>query len=186
MWFEQIVRRETGCATYMVGCAEVGECAVYDPLWDPAPYEAMAQSHGCRIRYVIDSHSHADHVSGARRLVENTGAELILPVLAEIEYSATRVSDRDRLEIGGVTLEMVHTPGHRPEQMSVLITDHSRSEDPVCMLTADFLMVGDMARPDLAQGGVEGARIMFDQAIPALADLPDFLEIYPGHTAGST
>ena len=185
MWFETILRRETGCAAYMVG-ADNGECAVFDPLWDVQPYIDIAMAKASRIRYIIDSHSHADHVSGARRLAAATDGELILPELAEITYEATRVKGGDELEMGEVTLGIVHVPGHRPEQVNLLVTDHSRGDEPWCILTADFLLVGDVARPDLAQAGEEGAKTIFDVAIPAIADLPDFVEVYPGHVAGST
>jgi glyoxylase-like metal-dependent hydrolase (beta-lactamase superfamily II) len=185
MWFKQIVREETGCAAYIIG-ADSGECAVFDPLWDIEPYLKAARSKKSRIRYVIDSHSHADHVSGARPLAEHTGAELVLPQLADLTYPARRVAHRERLSLGDVTLEVLHVPGHRPEQINLLVIDHTRGEEPWCMLTADFILVGDVARPDLAQGGVEGAQVMFDQAFPRLASLPDFVEIYPGHVAGST
>ncbi len=185
MWFKQIVREETGCAAYMIG-ADNGECAVFDPLWDIEPYLQTARSKGSRIRYVIDSHSHADHISGARRLAAQSAAELVLPELAEITYPARRVADGERLPLGDVTLEIVHVPGHRPEQINLLIIDHTRGEDPWCMLTADFILVGDVARPDLAQGGVEGAHALWDRAFPRIAGLPDFVEVYPGHVAGST
>jgi glyoxylase-like metal-dependent hydrolase (beta-lactamase superfamily II) len=186
MWFEQIVRSETGCAAYVVGSSESGECAVYDPLWDIEPYLAAAASHDSTIRYIIDSHSHADHVSGARRLAKVTDADLVLPALADITYEAKRVEGGDRIRMGEVGMEMFHAPGHRPEQLCLLITDHSRGEQPWCILTADFLLVGDLARPDLAQSGVEGAETLFDEALPALATLPPFVEVYPGHVAGST
>ena len=186
MWFESFVRAETGCAAYMVGAHDSHECAVVDPLWDVEPYVRAAARKGARIRYVIDTHSHADHVSGARRLTEATGAELVLPELAEVTYEATRVRDNDRIRLGEVSLDILHVPGHRPEQINVLVTDHSRSDDPWCLLTADFVLVGDVARPDLAQSGEEGARTLFDVAIPRLRSLPDFVEVYPGHVAGST
>ena len=86
MWFETLIREETGCAAYMIGCQATGQCAVFDPVWDVQPYLDMAEHKLSNIRYIIDSHSHADHVSGARRLAEATGAELILPELAEITY----------------------------------------------------------------------------------------------------
>jgi glyoxylase-like metal-dependent hydrolase (beta-lactamase superfamily II) len=185
MWFESVLRQETGCVAYMIG-ADSGESAVFDPLWDVAPYLELARRKSSKIRYVIDSHSHADHVSGARRLAEATGAELVLPELTEVTYDAKRVKGGDRLELGEVTLEVIHTPGHRPEQISLAVIDHSRGDEPWCLLTADFLLVGDVARPDLAQGGEEGAQTIFDVAIPAIAGLPDFVEVYPGHVAGST
>lgn len=186
MWFEQIVRKQTGCATYLIGSLEAGACAVFDPLWDVQPYLAAADEQSAKIRYVIDSHSHADHISGARRLAKLTGAELILPQLADVAYQATRVKGGDKINMGEVRLEFIHTPGHRPEQLCLLVSDLSRGDEPWCLLTADFLLVGDIARPDLAQGGVEGAEVMFDQALPALEGLPDFVEVYPGHVSGST
>lgn len=186
MWFEQIVRKETGCAAYMAGAIDTGECVVFDPLWDIQPYLDVAEKQASKIRYIIDSHSHADHVSGARRLAEITGAELIIPELADVTFEATRVKDGDQIRMGEVGMEILHVPGHRPEQINLLISDLSRGEAPWCLLTADFLLVGDLARPDLAQGGIEGAEMMFDKALPRLAGLPDFVEIYPGHVAGST
>jgi len=185
MWLETLIRAETGCAAYMIGAGN-GECAVFDPLWDPSPYLKLAEKKGARIRYVIDSHSHADHVSGARRLAKEAGAELVLPELTDISYEARRVKGGDMLEMDDVSLGVLHVPGHRPEQINLLVIDHSRGEEPWCLLTADFLLVGDIARPDLAQGGEEGAAMIWDVAIPALAELPDFVEVYPGHVAGST
>ena len=186
MWFESIIRQETGCASYMLGALESDECAVFDPLWDIEPYLRMAARKSARIRYVIDSHSHADHVSGARRLRQSAGAELVLPEHMSVTYEATRVRHGQILRMGEVSLEVLHVPGHRPEQINLLVRDHSRGEDPWCLLTADFLLVGDMARPDLAQQGQEGAATLFEVAIPRLLDLPDFVELYPGHVAGST
>ncbi len=186
MWFESILRRETGCVTYMVGSTVSGECAVFDPLWDIDPYLHLAASKSSRIRYIIDSHSHADHVSGARRLATACSGELVLPELAEINYEATRVAPGDRLVLGDVALEIFHAPGHRPEQINLLVFDHGRGDDPWCLLTADFLLVGDLSRPDLAQDGEDGARALFDEALPRLRELPDFVEVYPGHVAGST
>lgn len=186
MWFEQIVRKETGCATYLIGSLETGECAIFDPLWDVQPYLDVADTQSAKVRYIIDSHSHADHVSGARRLAQMTGGELIMPEQAEINFAATLVKGGDQIQMGEVMMEIVHTPGHRPEQVCLLVTDHSRGDQPWCILTADFLLVGDVARPDLAQRGEEGARIIYDIALPTLADLPDFVEVYPGHVAGST
>lgn len=186
MWFESILRRETGCVAYMVGSTVSGECAVFDPLWDVDPYLRMATSKSSRICYIIDSHSHADHVSGARRLAAACSGKLMLPELTEITYEATRVAPGDRLTMGDVTLEIVHAPGHRPEQINLLVFDHGRGDDPWCLLTADFVLVGDLSRPDLAQDGEDGARTLFDEALPRFRDLPDFVEVYPGHVAGST
>lgn len=186
MWFESVIREATGCAAYMIGCSRTSECAVFDPLWDIDPYVSVAQRRGSTIRYVIDSHSHADHISGARRLADATGAELILPELADVTYDATRVRHGDTIRMGGVGMEFVHVPGHRPEQMNLLVRDFTRGEEPWFILTADFVLVGDVARPDLAQSNVEGAPVLFDVAIPRFLELPDHVEVYPGHLAGST
>lgn len=186
MWFEQIIRKETGCASYMIGSTKTGECMVFDPLWDITPYVTLAKQKGAQIRYIIDSHTHADHVSGARRLAALSGGELVLHRLAAITYAATQVADGDTFQMGEVLLKIVHTPGHRPEMMSLLVTDRSRGEQPWCLLTGDFILVGDLGRPDLAQEGEEGAQMLFDQALPRLRALDDYVEIYPGHVAGST
>ncbi|MBD3868626.1 MAG: MBL fold metallo-hydrolase [Acidobacteria bacterium] len=186
MWFQQLIREQTGCATYMVGSSDCGECAVFDPLWDIEPYLAAARSKGMNITRVIDSHSHADHVSGARRLVEATGAELFLPERIETTYKATLLADGVSIRFGEVELEVLHVPGHRPEQINLLVRDHSRGAEPWCILTADCLMVGDLARPDLAQDGSAGAATLFRESLPRLLALPDFTEVYPGHVAGST
>jgi len=186
MWFKQLIREETGCATYMVASTATGQCAVFDPLWDVAPYLRTAMSKGLTVTHVIDSHSHADHVSGARRLTAATGASLFIPARAECDYDARRLADGERLRLGEVELEVLHVPGHRPEQINLIVRDLGRGDEPWCLLTADFLMVGDLARPDLAQDGAEGARVLFDVSIPRLLALPDFVEVYPGHVAGST
>jgi hydroxyacylglutathione hydrolase len=186
MWFQQIIREETGCATYMVASSTTGACAVFDPLWDIQPYLRAAMSRGLRITHVIDSHAHADHVSGARRLAAVCRATLCVPELAECDYDALRLKDGQKLSLGEVELEVLHVPGHRPEQINLLVRDLSRGGDPWCLLTADFVMVGDLARPDLAQDGALGAEILFDVSLPRLLALPDFVEVYPGHVAGST
>jgi len=186
MWFHPIIREETGCATYLVGSSLTGECLVFDPLWDIEPYLALATKKLARITHVVDSHSHADHVSGARRLVHSTGARLFLPCRAEANYQAQRLEDGEKLRLGEVEAEVLHMPGHRPEQINLLIRDLSRGPEPWCLLTADFLMVGDIARPDLAQDGREGAAVLFSESIPRLRALPEYVEVYPGHLAGST
>ena len=186
MWFLPIIREETGCATYLVGSSRTGECLVFDPLWDIEPYLAAAAKKGATITHVVDSHSHADHVSGARRLAQATGARLCLPRRAEITFEAHRLEDGEKLRLGEVEAEVLPMPGHRPEQINLLIRDRSRGPEPWCLLTADFLMVGDIARPDLAQDGRQGAAILFSESLPRLKALPDHVEIYPGHLAGST
>ena len=102
------------------------------------------------------------------------------------DYAATRVVGGDRLRLGDVELEVFDAPGHRPEQINLLVYDYPRGDEPWFVLTADFVMVGDVARPDLAQAGSKGAPVLFDVAIPRFLELPDHVEVYPGHLAGST
>jgi glyoxylase-like metal-dependent hydrolase (beta-lactamase superfamily II) len=186
MWFKQLIREETGCATYLVGSSETGECLAFDPLWDVEPYLREADSAGLKITQVVDSHAHADHVSGARRLAAETGGQLWLPEGMDAKYDAQRLHDGDVLRLGEVEIEVLQVPGHRPEQINLLVRDRSRGDEPWCVLTADFLMVGDVSRPDLAQDGRDGASTLFHESIPKLLALPDFVEAYPGHVAGST
>jgi hydroxyacylglutathione hydrolase len=186
VWFHQMVREETGCATYLVGSARTGECAVFDPLWDIEPCLDLSDRRESRITVVIDSHTHADHVSGARRLATATGARLLMPQLAQVTYPFSPLRHGDHVRVGEVDLEVMHVPGHRPELISLIVRDLSRSDAPWCLLTADFLLVGDLARPDLAQEGTEGAEALFTISLPRLLGLPDFVEVYPGHVAGST
>ena len=186
MIFRQFIREETGCASYLVASSEVAQAAVFDPLWDIEPYLEFAREKDLQITHVIDSHSHADHVSGARRLAGAAGAELVLPEAADVDYPARTVVSGDRIELGEIELEVLAAPGHRPEQINLLVRDRSRGPEPWCVLTADFLLVGDVARPDLAQPGEEGAATLFREAIPAILELPDHVEVYPGHLAGST
>jgi glyoxylase-like metal-dependent hydrolase (beta-lactamase superfamily II) len=186
MWFQQVIREQTGCATYLVGSTRTGACAVFDPLWDVDPFLDAVTAKGLRVTHVIDSHAHADHVSGARRLARRAGADLYLPQRMNASYDARRLRDGDHLRLGEVDLEVMEVPGHRPEQINLLVRDLDRGPEPWCVLTADFLMVGDVARPDLAQPGAEGSATLFDRSIPRLLALPDFVEAYPGHVAGST
>jgi len=118
MWFQQILREETGCATYMVGSLQTGECLVFDPLWDIEPYLCFAGRKNSKIAFVVDSHSHADHVSGARRLAEAAGAPLCLPRRIDVTYPARMLDDGEKLRFGEVEAEVLHMPGHRPEQIT--------------------------------------------------------------------
>lgn len=186
MWFRQLIREETGCASYLIGSSTTNECLVFDPLWDVVVYQKAARSQGLNITHVVDSHSHADHVSGARRLAERTGGTLFIPKRMEATYEAERLHNGETISLGEVEIKVIHTPGHRPEQINLLVRDRSRGGDPWCILTADSLLVGDLARPDLAEDARSGARALFEQTVPRLMALPDYVEVYPGHVAGST
>lgn len=185
MFFEQLIRAETGCATYIIG-SSTGEALVVDPLWDVEPCLQIASRYGASIRHIIDTHSHADHVSGGRRLAHLTGARLWLPGRAHVVYPCDRLQGGDVIEMGEVRISVLDTPGHRPEHIAVAVADLTRAEEPWFVLTGDSLYVGDVARPDLAVDGVAGAAVLYDSVYTTLLNLPDYVEIYPGHGAGST
>jgi hydroxyacylglutathione hydrolase len=185
MFFEQLIRQETGCATYVIG-GGTGEAVVVDPLWDVEPVLAKAKQYGVRITHIIDTHSHADHVSGARRLAHRTGATLYLSLKADVVYPCERLKGGDILTLGEVRVTVLDTPGHRPEHISLAVADTSRAEEAWYVLTGDSLYVGDVARPDLAHIGEVGASALYDSVYHQLMGLPDYVEVYPGHGAGST
>ena len=171
-------------ASYLFGCGGRGIGAVVDPVEDIQPYLADAARHGLEIRYVIDTHVHADHVSGARRLADATGASYVLHVASGVHFSFTPAEDGDTLELGNVAARVLHTPGHTPEHLSLLVTDRARGPQPWVALTGHTLMVGDMGRTELATSAEEGARALFATA-RRLRDLPGYVEVMPGAFAGS-
>jgi hydroxyacylglutathione hydrolase len=186
MLFRQIIHEDLGCASYLVGDPASGEAAVIDPQWDVDPYINLARLHGVRIEHVLETHNHADHVSGHGRLARATGATIHVSELAEAEYEHEPLADGSTVELGeAVTIEALHTPGHRPEHTSFLLRDAGRGGDPVAVLTGDSLFVGDVARPDLAIEPREGAAGIFRSLQGRLMSLPDEVEVWPGHLGGS-
>ena len=171
-------------ASYLVGCGGKGIAAVIDPLPNFDKYERDAQAAGMSIRYVVDTHAHADHVSGGRELAERTGGRYVLHASAGAAFDFTSVEDGDELALGNVTLEAWHTPGHTPEHVSLVVVDRTRAPDPWAVLTGHTLMVGDMGRTELAATAEAGARALFDSA-RRLATLPDYVEVLPGAFSGS-
>ena len=186
-------------ASYLIGCQRTGEAIVIDPARDVAPYLEAATQEGVRITRVTETHIHADFVSGARELASQSGAHLLLSAEGgkdwqygyAAEAGATLLHDNDRIVMGGVRLDVWHTPGHTPEHLVFIVTDTARSEDPVAMVSGDFLFVGDVGRPDLLEraahvvGTMEaGGRDLF-RSLQRTASLPDHLQIWPGHGAGS-
>jgi glyoxylase-like metal-dependent hydrolase (beta-lactamase superfamily II) len=158
--------------------------AVVDPQQDIAAYLEAAKATGIQIRYVIDTHVHADHISGGRRLAKATGAEYVLHADAGASYNFRGVREGDVLELGNVLIQVLHTPGHTPEHISLLVTDKTRGPEPWFVLTGHTLMVGDLGRTELASDAEEGARGLFE-SVRKLKALPDYLEVYPGAFAGS-
>jgi glyoxylase-like metal-dependent hydrolase (beta-lactamase superfamily II)/rhodanese-related sulfurtransferase len=186
MLFRQIIHEDLGCASYLVGDPGSGVAAVVDPQWDIDPYLQLSRLHGVRIEHVLETHNHADHVSGHGRLARATGATIHVNELAEAEYEHEPFADGWTLDLGdAVTIEALHTPGHRPEHTCFLLRDPGRGADPVAVLSGDSLFVGDVARPDLAVEPREGAADIFRSLHERLLTLPDEVEVWPGHLGGS-
>jgi glyoxylase-like metal-dependent hydrolase (beta-lactamase superfamily II)/rhodanese-related sulfurtransferase len=186
MLFRQIVHEDLGCASYLVGDTASGVAAVVDPQWNIDPYLHLARLHGVRIEHVLETHNHADHVSGHGRLARASGATIHVHELAEAEYEHEPFKHGWRLSLGdGATIEAIHTPGHRPEHTSFLLRDATRGDDPWAVLSGDCLFVGDVARPDLAVEPREGAADIFRSLHERLLALPEETEVWPGHLGGS-
>ena len=183
MIFRQLIHEDLGCASYLVG--DGGVAAVVDPQWDVDPYLHLARLHGVRIEHVLETHNHADHVSGHGRLAAATGATIHVHELAEAHYPHEAFRDGWRLELGSVVIEAVHTPGHRPEHTSFLLRSAESGEAPFALLSGDSLFAGDVARPDLAIDKEDGAREIFRSLHERLLALPDDVELWPGHLGGS-
>jgi hydroxyacylglutathione hydrolase len=182
MFFRQVLHEDLGCASYVV--ADDGEAAVIDPKWDIEAYLELAEEHGFRIAHILETHNHADHVSGKGRLATATGATIRVPGTAGVEFEHEPLADGDTVAVGEVTITALATPGHRPEHTAYLVSDGSRGEEPWLVVTGDSLFVGDVARPDLAVDPDEGARGLF-ASLRRLLALGDFAEVWPGHIGGS-
>jgi len=185
MLFRQIIHEDLGCASYLVADRESGVAVVVDPQWEVEPYRRLARLHGVRIGHVLETHNHADHVSGHGRLAHSTGATIHIHELAEAEYEHEPFADGWTLELGDLRVEALHTPGHRPEHTCFLLSDASRGGTPWAVLTGDSLFIGDVARPDLAVEPREGAADIFRSLHERLMKLSDEVEIWPGHLGGS-
>jgi glyoxylase-like metal-dependent hydrolase (beta-lactamase superfamily II) len=158
--------------------------AVCDPVEDIEPYVRISQATGMKIRYVIDTHVHADHVSGGRKLAEVSGADYVLHASAGAQFQFYAVSESDELDLGNVKIRVLHTPGHTPEHIALVVTDKTRGPDPWFLLSGHTLMVGDLGRTELASSAEEGARSLF-RSVQKLKTLPDYLEVLPGAFSGS-
>lgn len=186
MYFKQLVKEDLGCASYIVGCTTAGVCAVVDPRVDMVDdILALAAQKGLRVTAVIETHNHADHISGHGELARRAGTSIYVHELANVEYPHKTLRDGDELQFGVARLRVIHTPGHRPEHIALSVADTSRSDDPWLVLTGDSLFIGDVARPDLAVAGEEGADALYDSIFDRLLKLEDGVELYPAHVAGS-
>ena len=171
--FRQFVNDDLGCASYLVGDSETGAAVVVDPAFEIEQYAVD----GVRLERVLETHTHADHVSGHGRLALEHDLPVAIHELAGAEYPHETLHDGDEVRIGSVTIRVLHTPGHRPEHCAFVVDD-------ALVLTGDSLFVGDAARPDLAVAAREGAEELF-HSLARIAALGDRVQVYPGHVAGS-
>lgn len=198
MIFRQILHPATGCASYIFGCLGKRALAVVDPHVEHVDeYGAIAASAGAPIVAIVETHVQADHLSGATLLAARTGATIYLHESAEVTFPHRALRDGDELPLGNDYLRVMHTPGHSPDSISLLVGDRTRGPDPWFLLTGDTLFVGDAGRPDLtaADGDMASDRALENAAAEAactlraslqrLLTLPDDLEIYPAHFSGS-
>lgn len=170
--------------SYLFGCGGKAAAAVVDPVGEIEPYIAAAAATAMRILYVIDTHIHADHVSTGRRLADAVGAKYVLFAEADAAMPFHGIRDGGVLSLGNVTAEVLHTPGHTPEHVCLLVTDRTRADEPWFVLSGHTLMVGDVGRTELATAAGEGARTLF-RSLQRLKDLPDYVEVLPGAFSGS-
>ena len=184
MLFKQFVDEDLGCASYLVGDEEAGEAAVVDPAYEIEPYLEAAQHHGVEIKRVLETHTHADHVSGHGRLALEHRLPVAIHPAAEPEFDFEPLEDGAEVELGQVAIRVIHTPGHRPEHCAFAVIDRSRGDEPWLTMTGDSLFVGDAARPDLAVEAQEGAQGLY-RSLHRLLELHDGVEVYPGHVSGS-
>lgn len=186
-------------ASYLVGCAATGEAIVIDPLRDIQQYLDMAAAQSLRISAVTETHIHADFLSGSRELSAATGAKMYLSDEGDADWkyafagepNVVLLKDEDVIRVGNLTLRVMHTPGHTPEHLAFILTDHPMSETPHSMFSGDFIFAGDVGRPDLLEKAaniegtmVKGAKVLYN-SIQKTKNLPDGLLIWPGHGAGS-
>lgn len=180
MYFKQLLDERCGCASYLIASRQTNEATIVDPGIVIEPYQALLAERDFTLRYVMDTHVHADHISGARKLAATYGAALCLYEAAKVTYPFRPLHDGEELPLGQLRIRVVHTPGHRPELVSFLIINPQRSPEPSMVLTGDSLLVGDVGRPDFGGGD---ARAQYE-SLSRLLRLPDWVAVFPGHFEG--
>ena len=184
MIFQQILNEESGCLSYLIGCSEAGKALVVDPGRDRVPeYLRLAAKKGLTISHILETHTHADHISGNRDLAEAVRAPILVHRAAGVAFEHQDVSDGEEIVIGNVRFKIAHTPGHTPDSICVMVSDLSRGDAPWFVLTGDILFVGSVGRPDL--GGARAAEDAWESLHRVLLPLDDSVEVYPAHGAGS-
>jgi hydroxyacylglutathione hydrolase len=182
MFFRQLIDADLGCASYVI--ADAGEAIVVDPAIAIDQYLELACRHRFGIVHVVETHTHADHVSGNRRLARLTGAAIHVSSGARPRFASRPLRPGDSLAVGSAVLTARATPGHRPEHLALVLSDRGRDDEPLALLSGDALLVGEVGRPDLAVDARAGARALYG-ALRDLDDLDDAVEIWPGHIGGS-
>jgi len=183
--FQQLLNEDSGCLSYVIGCGRAGRAIVVDPGRDRVhDYLRIARKKGLAISHVIETHTHADHISGARDLAEATRAVIVMHAAAAVAFEHQDVRDGDTLVIGQTELQVLHTPGHTPDSICLLVKDRERGEEPWFVLTGDTLFIGSVGRPDLA--GETATDELYQSLRGVLLSLDDRLEVYPAHGAGSS
>lgn len=199
MFFKQFYDQPLAQASYLIGCQATGDAIVVDALRDVQPYLDVAAAEGLRITHVTETHIHADFVSGSRELAARTGAQLYLSAEGGPDWlyafashdGATLLHDGDTIAVGNIRLDVMHTPGHTPEHLAFVVTDLPASAGPMGIITGDFVLVGDVGRPDLLEkaakvvGTMEAAAHTLFHSLTRFRALPDHLQLWPGHGAGS-
>lgn len=184
-YLRQVCDDSGSCASYVIGCPTSGVCVVVDPKEQKvSEYVNIANEKETKITHIIETHVHADHISGARKLSEKTGAPIFLHESAEVGFHYEPLKDEEVLDIGNARLKVSHTPGHTPESISLLYSDMTRSSSSTwAVLSGDTLFVGDVGRLDLVGAGT--AKQMYGSIFEKLLKLDDYVEVYPAHYAGS-
>lgn len=195
MFFKHIYDKSLAQASYLIGCQATGESIVIDAKRDVDTYLQIAKENNLKITHITETHIHADFLAGSRELAALTGAKMYLSDEGgpewQYEFPHKGLKHGDQIKVGNLTLEVLHTPGHTPESISFLLTDHPATDEPVMIFTGDFVFVGDVGRPDLLEKAAgyagtqeKGAHEMY-ASVKDFAQLPSFLQVWPGHGAGS-
>lgn len=195
MLFQHVYDKSLAQASYLIGCQKAGVAAVIDPKRDVDTYLDIAKQNNMQITHIFETHIHADFLSGARELAALTGADMYLSDEGgpdwQYEFPHKGLKDGDSIKMGNLIFEVLHTPGHTPESISLMLTDTPASKEPVMLFTGDFVFVGDIGRPDLLEkaAGLKGSQdagaLQMYNSIKKFAGLPDYIQVWPGHGAGS-